>query len=188
MELSEEEKLIEAEQYHLKAGHILHQLQANKQVFGSNSALTGANPANVDLALQYINRSLKLYPENAVYLNLKALLLWEGKGDKESARRLLEKAAELKPRDIDIQNNLNAIKTSQCFVATAAFGSPVATELHVLRRWRDEILSCSSAGRLFVAGYYRFGSSAARAIDRHPFVKPLVRSLLRAVICIVGRR
>ena len=79
MELTEIEKQQEAEQYHLKALFILHELQANKQVYGSNSALTGAKPANVSLALQYIDRSLDLFPENGVYLNLKAILLWEGK-------------------------------------------------------------------------------------------------------------
>ena len=110
MEPTELEKLNEAEQYHLKALFILHQLQANKKVYGSNSTFSGTNPANTDLALQYINRSLTLFPENAVYLNLKALLLWEGKGQKEEAVVLLEKAALLKPRDIDIQNNLKAIK------------------------------------------------------------------------------
>lgn len=97
------QKSAEAEQYHLKAMFILHELQANKKVYGSNSALTGASPANVDLALQYINRSLEYFPENAIYLNLKALLLWEGKGDKIEAASLLERAAALKPTDIDIQ-------------------------------------------------------------------------------------
>ena len=87
----------EAEQYHLQAQFILNELQANKKVYGSNSALTGATPANVDLALQYVDRSLELFPDSPVYLNLKALLLWEGKGAKEQAAALLEKAATLNP-------------------------------------------------------------------------------------------
>ena len=47
MELTEIEKQQEAEQYHLKALFILHELQANKQVYGSNSALTGADRKSV---------------------------------------------------------------------------------------------------------------------------------------------
>jgi tetratricopeptide (TPR) repeat protein len=186
MELSEEQKLGEAEQYHLKALFILHELQANKKVYGSNSALTGATPANVDLALQYIERSVELFPENTVYLNLKALLLWEGKGDKATATALLEKAAALNPRDIDIQNNLNAIKTSQCVVATAAFGSPFASEVGTLRRWRDERLLSSRTGKLFVASYYLFSPPAANFVSRHNWARRFVRIVLRRVIRMIG--
>ena len=123
----------EAERYHLQAQLILHELQANKMVYGSNSSLRGASPANVDLALdrlapirrrkpgarppnvdlalQYIDRSLELFPDSPVYLNLKALLLWEGKHvGRKVVVPLLEKAAALNPRDIDIQNNLKALK------------------------------------------------------------------------------
>ena len=104
------EETTEAQQYHLKAQFILNELHANIKVYGSNHSITGANPAKVNLALQYINRSLEIDPENAVYMNLKALLLWEGLEDKKQATQLLEKALALKPRDIDIQNNLKAIK------------------------------------------------------------------------------
>ncbi len=75
----------EADHYHLEAQFILNGLQANNEVFGSNSASTGAIPANVGLALQYIDRSLELFPNDPVYLNVKALLLWEGKGNKRGA-------------------------------------------------------------------------------------------------------
>lgn len=182
MELSEEEKLAEAEEYHLKATFVLHELQANKQVYGSNSALSGATPANLDLGLQYINRSLEHFPDTPVYLNLKALLLWEGKGDKAGATFLLERAAALNPRDIDIQNNLNALKSSQCVVATAAFGSPLASDVQALRRWRDEILLNSAGGRLFVSGYYLFSPPLARAVARYRPVRTLMRSFLRILI------
>ena len=76
MEDAKIDRASEAEQYHLKPQFILHELQVNKQLYGSNSALSGANHADVDLALQYIKRSLELDSDNSVYLNLKALLLW----------------------------------------------------------------------------------------------------------------
>jgi tetratricopeptide (TPR) repeat protein len=188
MELSDEQKLGEAEQYHMKALFILHELQANKKVYGSNSALTGATPANVDLALQYIDRSVELFPENTVYLNLKALLLWEGKGDKATATTLLEKAAALNPRDIDIQNNLNAIKTSQCVVATAVFGSPLASEVRSLRSWRDERLMSSRVGKLFVSAYYSVSPPAARFVSRYEWARRFVRAVLGMLVRMIGNR
>ena len=182
MEATETESIMEAEQYHLKALFILHKLQANKKVYGSNSALTGATPANVDLALQYINRSLETSPENAIYLNLKALLLWEGLGQKEQAAALLEKAAQLNPRDIDIQNNLKAIKTSQCIVATAAFGSALASEVHLLRWWRDEVLKTSKIGTLAVTVYYFVSPPIAKFVEKHRFARATIRFCLYPII------
>jgi tetratricopeptide (TPR) repeat protein len=182
METTETEIIVEAEQYHLKALFILHELQANKKVYGSNSAISGAAPANVDLALQYINRSLEFTPENAIYLNLKALLLWEGLGQKEQAAALLEKAAQLNPSDIDIQNNLKAIKTSQCVVATAAFGSPLASEVHLLRWWRDEVLKASKIGALAVAVYYSVSPPIAKFIAKHSFAMAVTRFFLYPII------
>ena len=115
MDLTEIEKNQEAEHYFMKSLFILQELQANKQVFGSNSILTGAKPANIKLALQYINRSIDLFPNNGIYLNQKALLLWEGSGEKEEVIALLERASELNPRDIDIKNNLITIKSYSNF-------------------------------------------------------------------------
>lgn len=178
MNTPEINNLNEAEQYHLKAQFVLNELQANKQVYGSNSALTGATPANVDLALKYINRSLEMFPTNAVYLNLKALLLWEGKGNKDDATALLEQAAKINPKDIDIQNNLEAIKSSSCFIATAAFGSPLTKEVDAFRDWRDSTLLQTFLGKGFVNVYYFISPPMAKFISKHAGVRHLTRGLL----------
>ena len=135
--------------------------------------------------MQYINRSLETAPENAVFLNLKALLLWEGLGQKEQATELLEKAAQLSPRDIDIQNNLNAIKTSQCIIATAAFGSPLATEVHILRWWRDEVLQTSKIGSFLVITYYFLSPPVAKLVAKNGFARAIARLCLYPIIGLV---
>jgi hypothetical protein len=54
-----------------------------------------------------------------------------------------------------------------CFVATAAFADePNAVELWILRRYRDEVLRPSPAGRRLIALYYRYSPPLARAIGR----------------------
>ena len=103
----------EALAYKLKASMILAEIQANHQICGTAGGYEGNAPPNVDLALQYVDRCIELFPENPIYLNLKALLLWEGMGDRASAMPLVAKAALLSPRDIDIQNNLKIIRDSQ---------------------------------------------------------------------------
>jgi len=182
MSTEDTDKLAEAEEYHMKAQFVLNELQANNEVYGSNSSLSGADPADVDLGLQYINRSLEYFPENPVYLNSKALLLWEGKINKDEARKLLERAAEIAPRDIDIQNNLKGIKSSSCFIATAAYGSPVATELHKLRDWRDEILLNSLLGRCFVKVYYLVSPPIAKFVSQQPKLKLFFRFFINLLI------
>ena len=52
-----------------------------------------------------------------------------------------------------------------CFIATAAFGSPLETHVSVLRRFRDEVLETNSLGQGFVRLYYRHGPPLARYID-----------------------
>lgn len=173
------ERLNEAEQYRLQAEFILHSLQANIQVYGSNSAFAGCNPADVDLALKYINRSLELYPNNPAYLNLKALFLIEGKGQKEEGIALLERAHQLNPRDITIEDNLNKAKQSSgCFIATAAYGSPEMWQVRALRAWRDDVLIESTLGRRFVAAYYRLSPPVANWIEDRKVLRGLVRLAL----------
>jgi len=177
----------EAEQYHLQAQFIMAEVQANIKVYGSNSSWKIQRPPNVDLALQYIDRSLELCPDNPIYLNTKAILLLDGKGDKASAAILLEKAHALTPRDINIQNNLNVAKSSGgCFIATAAFGSPLAKEVDVLRVWRDESLLQSALGKGFVAAYYRISPPIANFISMRPRLKRIVRWLLMPLVRIVA--
>ena len=64
-----------------------------------------------------------------------------------------------------------------CFVATCCFGDLDAPEVIRLRRWRDEILANSKAGRQFTAWYYSgFGKRAAEFISRKPVLRRFARA------------
>ncbi|HNQ34798.1 MAG TPA: FG-GAP-like repeat-containing protein [bacterium] len=73
-----------------------------------------------------------------------------------------------------------------CFIATAAFGSPLAREVNALRRFRDTFLLRHGWGRAFVRFYYRHSPPLARFIRPRPFWCAVVRSGLRPVIWLVG--
>ncbi len=180
-------KASEAEQYHLQAEFILNELQANIEVYGSNSVLVGATPANVDLGLKYVDRALELFPESGVYLNTKALLLAEGKGNKAEALKLLEKAHAANPRDITIENNLQSMKSNGCFVATAALGSPHHPTVRELRVWRDEYLLKRPWGRAFVDYYYKVSPDLSKSIERKPVAKAIIRSLLSVFVFLIRK-
>jgi hypothetical protein len=69
-----------------------------------------------------------------------------------------------------------------CFIATAAFGSPLAKEVRTLRAFRDRYLLTSGIGRLLVKAYYQISPSVAVTIAPHETARALVRlSLLPAI-------
>ena len=70
-----------------------------------------------------------------------------------------------------------------CFIATAAYGTPVAEEIQILREFRDEYLLTNPLGQALVDLYYRVSPPIAKFITEHPVLKPIVRvGLLPAVV------
>lgn len=67
-----------------------------------------------------------------------------------------------------------------CFIATAAYGSPLATEVVLLSRFRDEVLLPSQLGALFVTFYYQVSPPLASLIGRVKFLRSATRGLLLA--------
>jgi len=74
------------------------------------------------------------------------------------------------------------VTLSGCFIATAAYGTPMATEIDGLRRIRDRYLVTNPAGRLLVAGYYALSPPVARAIAGDDLLRAGARRLLRPLV------
>ncbi len=68
-----------------------------------------------------------------------------------------------------------------CFIATAAYNSPLHLEVYKLRKFRDHILLPNFIGRRFVQVYYFFSPPIAEFLNSHPHLKPFVRTLLRQI-------
>jgi len=65
-----------------------------------------------------------------------------------------------------------------CFVATAAYGTPGAEQILVLREFRDVVLLKSRVGSRFVALYYRLSPPIAEFVAGNEVLRTLVRELL----------
>jgi hypothetical protein len=65
-----------------------------------------------------------------------------------------------------------------CFIATAAYGTPAAQQIDMLREFRDVVLLKNTVGSRFVALYYRLSPPDSGFHSGHEVLRTLVRELL----------
>jgi len=75
---------------------------------------------------------------------------------------------------------------SPCFIASAAYGSPLAREVGSLRRLRDRYLATHAPGRALITGYYALGPELARVVREHGWLRTFVRALLTPLVAAAG--
>jgi Fibronectin type III domain len=69
-----------------------------------------------------------------------------------------------------------------CFVATAAYGSPLAGDVGMLRKFRDAMLRSSVLGELAVEAYYTFGPLAAGVVGESDVLRATARAALDPLV------
>jgi hypothetical protein len=71
---------------------------------------------------------------------------------------------------------------SGCFIATAAYGSPLQPSVVILREFRDRFLLTNSMGKTFVNLYYKYSPQMADFIAKHAGWRETVRVSLLPVV------
>ncbi len=69
-----------------------------------------------------------------------------------------------------------------CFIATATFGTPMAHEVNILRKFRDGFLLQNRTGEIFVRAYYKLSPPIARTIEKSEMLRRFVRILLTPIV------
>ncbi len=69
-----------------------------------------------------------------------------------------------------------------CFIATAAYGSPMEPHVKILRAFRDRILLVNAIGKGFVRLYYTYSPPIANFIANHDSLRTIVRVSLLPVV------
>ena len=134
---------------------------------------------------------------------------WQGKGySNEKVDKIIADWRKEYALDIELANTVSVwrekhsestqyhrslVQSSQsnqnCFIATAAFGTPMANEIDILRMWRDISLRKSFAGRIFIKIYYSFfGPILAWFISKSKLLRWMTRLCLKPVISIAKNK
>jgi len=108
---------------------------------------------------------------------------------------LPETAYTVGVRAFDNCHNISAITTTTfttaarkvgevdaCFIATAAYGSVLANDVEMLRRFRDMLLKRSVLGELAVETYYTFGPPVAGVVGESDLLRSTARDLLTPLV------
>jgi serine protease len=69
-----------------------------------------------------------------------------------------------------------------CFIATAAYGTPMAENVRYLRAFRDQYLQTNEAGRWFVSQYYKYSPPLADYLRQHDDLRAVVRTALGPLV------
>ena len=77
---------------------------------------------------------------------------------------------------------------SDCFIATAAYGCPLAPEVQRLRDFRDDSLMPHPLGRLFVNWYYQTSPPIADWVGKSAILRAITRFAIRIALSCVGDR
>ena len=79
---------------------------------------------------------------------------------------------------------IGILSDKSCFISTAAFGSDMASQVQILREFRNQFLLTNSYGKAFVKAYYRYSPPIAHFIEHSEILKALTRTALYPFIAL----
>jgi hypothetical protein len=85
-------------------------------------------------------------------------------------------------RELSAFGSAGQVKQGGCYIATAVYGSYDAPEVVALRRFRDESLQTSTAGRAFIRAYYSLSPALAHCVAIENRLNSLARLVLDALV------
>ncbi len=82
----------------------------------------------------------------------------------------------------DNDQTLEDVVQGGCFIATAAYGSAMESDVRFLRAFRDKHLLTNEPGRWFVNMYYTYSPPIANTLAKHDELRAIVRNALSPLV------
>lgn len=165
---------------------ILSTLTPDTSVFGEGKLI--ASTYNVGIKDIAASRGVPLCDQYRVLVNDWGALTFEGLHPNEPGYNKMghEWFQCIMGQEQNLQNAGGAVSSGGggggCFIATAAFGSPIEAHVNLLKKFRDAYLLPHAWGQAVVTFYYRTSPPIARHIAQHSSLRWLVRGLLYPLI------
>ncbi len=106
-------------------------------------------------------------------------------GHETEKQKAYAKSAELEAKAKSGKQNVD----NGCLIVTATFGSPLSSEVQLVRSFRDDSIVKSYTGSRFMPGfnawYYSFSPQVSKYINEHPVMKPAMQVLITPILQIV---
>ena len=164
-------------------------LQLHEGVRNAAAALGGAStsgPTHPDTGLEIIAMAIQLADINSATERLEGTL---GAAEAKLALLVSVRIEELELKKEQEEQAETATGLSDlfsisldpwdyCFIATEAYGTPAATQIQVLRDFRDDVLLQSKAGQDMVGFYYAASPPMSDYITEHQWLRTAVREAL----------
>jgi hypothetical protein len=176
-------------------------------MIGKHIAETSGSNEAINFYRQKLKMFIYLPSQPLISVLLDLGFLYQKNGDHESARKCFLAIKNADPiaregagdfeTEVETRQwaeaNLREVESadsnkSKCFIATAAYGSPLASEVIIFRRYRDEVLLNSKIGVTFVKTYYLLSPPLAALIVRIFFLRKIARGLILNPLILLLRR
>lgn len=76
------------------------------------------------------------------------------------------------------ENKLGPFFVPGCFIATAVYGTSLASEIDILRNFRDKFLLKNKLGKELVTFYYQSSPPLADFISKHLLLRKILREII----------
>ena len=136
------------------------------------------NPYQIARFWGVSSNTAKTYMKEAAHVKL-------GKDDREEIKAIQDKENCDLPTAIAKQYE-GITNPKGCFIATAAYGTPFAYDINILRNWRDDSLDTNFFGKKFINFYYKHSPPIADYISNKNFLRLIIRTLLKPLVFILG--
>ncbi len=128
------------------------------------------------------NVPIKLGPDGGPYTYIEVTLTDNGEEDADPTVGVIRDPGAPGVGFVASVDDADGGGNGNCFIATAAYGSNMAGDVMLLRKFRDNVLLTNAFGRMLVDTYYAVSPPIAAFIADHAVLRATTRAVLAPIV------